>query len=59
MEQDFDGFGIGSHDDEFTDTTVEGLYIIISSQKLVVKKRGKGEISRTLVASLAPFLSCL
>lgn len=25
VEQDFEGFGVGSHDDEFRDTAVEGL----------------------------------
>jgi len=25
VEQDLDGFGIGGHDDEFADTSVEGL----------------------------------
>jgi len=25
VEENFDGFGIGGHDDEFTDTSVEGL----------------------------------
>jgi len=42
VEQDLDGFGIGSHDDEFTDTTVEGLlYHNLKSEVGNEKKEGK------------------
>lgn len=61
VKENFNGFGIGSHDDEFTDTSVEGLQRFKDMESSVLsrkrKSRGRGR-ALTLVASLAPFLSC-
>jgi len=43
VEQDLDGFGIGGHDDEFADTSVEGLESNIE-ERAVRREKVRGAV---------------